>query len=316
MSTYESLLEDYNYDERLENVSFEEMGNMIDSLTEFVSEEVNCTVEISLQEAESESIKDKVSKIGQGIKNTCARLIAKIKRFIARFIEAVKAFLAKAKVVIQQGGNKALGALLKGNGAKTKKAIKLKSTNNANIVHLFTQAGKAEDDIAGAIDVASKQGAEKSGVDVPGVPASVENVISAFKTRFEDSAVVKDVEIPADSEIKTVYAKEVKPYLEAVKKGVDYVDKHSKQTRKEADKLIKTLEKAKDTRDANAEAIAKIAKLSNATMQVSTASLRFASSVLSICTKNSAKLALAAGRAALPGGKKKEEKKDEEKDNK
>lgn len=306
MSSYETLLENYAEDERLSHITFAEMSTMFDSLTEFVNEEVELTVEISLQEAEDGEVQEKDKKFGAAVKKTIRKLIEKLKAFITKIGEAVKAFVTKAKMVVKQGGNAALGKMLKKNGIKVTKKFtyKVVKEGTANsISKLYGNAASA----ASALDTAVKSvNINTTPVSVPEVPESVASVIEAFAKKFEDSSVIatKDYN-PSDEPVSKVYADIVAPYLDEVKKGIDNVEKVCGGAQKQAKSLISELKKGENDnqKTVNADGIAKVSKLSTACMQLSAATVRFANSVLTIATKNAAKLALAAG-ASVPAAAK------------
>lgn len=301
MSSYETLLESYAEEEKLSKITFEEMGNILESLTEFVNEEIQMTVEITLQEAEEGEVKDKENKFGASVKKTIDKLIEKLTAFIKKIGEAVKAFVAKAKMVVKQGGNVALSKALKNNNLVVKKEFTVVTTEYAKVGQLYNTAAKAAADVDAAV---KKVNINTTPVEVPEVPASVANAIEAFSKRFEESGVVKKQVVEPGKKISEEYNSYVKPWLDQVNKGIENVEKVCKAAQKNASDIIKELKKNKDNQKAvNADGIVKVNKLSTAAMQISTNTVKFANSVLSIATKNSAKLALAAGVAA-PGAAK------------
>jgi hypothetical protein len=303
MSSYESLLETYNEEEKFSNVSFEEMGNILESLTEFVNEEVEITVEMTLQEAEevANDEEKKSAKFGAAVKKTIERLIAKLTEFIKKIGDAVKAFVNKARMITKQGGNAALKKMLSNNNITIRKAITVKTTNYAAVGSLYNIAGKAASDVSDAVKSVNINTVPAT---VPEVPASVENAVKAFAERFDASDLVKSLDLESGKTVASAYNDCVKPWLDQVNKGIETVEKVCKGAQANASKLIKDLKKNKENpKTVNADAIGKISKLSSAAMQISTNTVRFANTILTLATKNAAKLALAAGANAPAAAK-------------
>lgn len=74
MSSYETLLENYNIEEKYANDSFSNMMTCFESLNVFANEDVNFDVIISLEEAESGKIKDTAAKVKEAAKRTAINL--------------------------------------------------------------------------------------------------------------------------------------------------------------------------------------------------------------------------------------------------
>lgn len=302
MSGYEALLEEYFEEESNSKITFEELGNVLESLTEFVNEDIQVNVEISLQEAEEESIKDKAAKVGGAIKKAIEALIAKINQFIEKITDAVKKLVAKAKVTLAQGGNKAMAKIVADNKYKASKDIKLLQLKGGQEVgvKLLDQALKAIADTNRQISaITFENGAGE-------VPASVEKVTAAFAQKVEKSSIVTEVTVKQGDSIKAAYnkycAKDIKSINDAVSKLATAVGS-TKQAQGTASKVLKGMENKEVTSDK----LASVSKLVTASMKINTYAVNYASSLLGILAKNSAKLALAAvaedGKHAVAAGK-------------
>lgn len=290
MSSYESLLENYALEERFENITFAEMGSILESLTEFVDEEVNVTVEISLQEAEDESIKDKASKIATGVRTGISNIIKKLQEFISRLGESVKAFVAKAKKVIVDGGNVALSkAVTKNKSLMIKKKVTLIEYDPAAIKPLFTKANsavKAINKIWGTFEL---------GGNVPEIPSEVEDAREAFKQKLDKSTLGQKRDIEPGVNITGMYNRYVTELLKLVNTNLTPIQNGAQDAIAEAKNTIRKLKRYENQNDKNTGNIPKITALSSAAMQMNTYAINFAATVLTIATKNSAKLALASG---------------------
>ena len=294
MSSYATLLE--NYVDESSIVSFEELGAMLESLSDFVNEEVNLNVEISLQEAEEETIKDKAGKVGAAVKRGIENLIKKLQAFITKIGEAAKQFAAKASIVIKQGGNKALAKMAANSSYVIKKEVKLISVDTGKIKKIISSATTAANQISQNI------------ANVNAVPTTVEGAINDLGEKLEKSDLVVAAGVSSGT-VKQNYAKHVKPYLDIVDsaiKGEGSIIGICKKAQADAKKIIGDLKKEKDV---DSGKLATLSALSSAAMKLSTRALMFGNSVLSIATKNGAKLALAAadasGKAAVQRGKNK-----------
>lgn len=298
MSSYESLLEAYNEEEKFSNVSFEEMGQMINSLTDFVNEEVSLTMEITLEEASKDTIADKAIRLKAAAKQAIRNIIRKLTTFIQKIADAVRAYTAKAKQVISMKGNATLAKMIASNH-DVKKEIKLQTPKNgyADVVKLFTAAADAAKNVDD--NVIKKININDVPVEVPEIPESVQKAVDAFKENFAKSSMIEDKTIAAGKNIGEAYKEDVEPWLSAVKNGTEKVQKACNDSIKAAKDLIKKLNSIESTEKAvKADAIGKISAASTALMQMSTASIRYGNSVLTIATKNAAKLALAGGASA------------------
>ena len=81
MSGYAALLENYLEEEKYANDTVSNISSCLESLTDFVNEEVNFEMTISLTEAEGGEIKEKAKKVSAAIKNGIAKLIKKLEEF-------------------------------------------------------------------------------------------------------------------------------------------------------------------------------------------------------------------------------------------
>ena len=287
--SYESLLE--NYVDESAVVSFAEMNTMLESLSDFVNEEVNFTVEISIQEAEEGEVKDKENKVGAALSSGVKKLIEKLQNFITKIGNAIRQFVAKASIVIKQGGNKALAKMVASNSGVLKKDVTLVSIDTGKVKGVISAASLAANQISQNIN------------NKNAVPETVQTAIKELGEKLEKSDVVAQAKADVNETIKKQYEKHVKVYLDLVDeliKGEKSVVGICKKSQANAKDIIKDLKSQKEKDSAS---ISVLSNLSSAAMQLATRVLIFGNSVLTIATKNSAKLALAAADRAASNKK-------------
>lgn len=297
MSSYETLLENYAEEEKFSNVTFAEMGSILESLTEFVNEEVELTVEISLQEAEDETIKDKAGKIGAAVSKHASALVEKLKQFITKISDAVRAFVAKARKTIADCGNVALKKMLANRKMTLAKPVKLVVYDENAIKPLFKKANDA-------VEAVNKiWGTFEIGGNIADVPSEVESAREAFKQKLDKSSLGKVEEHGKGVSVNATYDKYVGKLLKLVDENIKPIQSGADKAKAAAKS---TIAKLKKSGNANAGAdISKVSALASAAMQMNTYAINFAASVLSIATKNAAKIALAAGATtAVKAGEK------------
>lgn len=294
MSSYETLLENYLEEKSYENDTFSNVAACLESLTSFANEEVNFEMVITLEEAESGSIKDKAAKLGATVKKTIHNLIEKLTNFITKIKEAVKRFVAKAKTVIAQKGNEALKKMVATDEYVTGKAINLTvfESNGLRgkglINNIFSQVDKA---LAKATNVAKSYSLDQETIEMGD---DITNVIKAFSEDFAKSKMAKSDPVGAIQSVRGVYKQYIAPYLDATNEMIKGVEKAEKEALDACNAVIKELKKAENGKSVNAASISAVSKLSTQIMQLTTATLNFAMSVLTVTAKNSAKLALCA----------------------
>lgn len=317
MASYATLLENAMAEEQYKNTTFTELSGCLESLTAFVNEDTEFNVMISLTEAESGDIKDKAAKISAAVKQGIHNLIEKIKKFIDKIGEAVKRFVEKAHVVIASNGNNAMAKLLKDNSLTIGKDIKLtavlaKVNKGAGTVKNVEALFSAAEDAANTFN--SRVGFFKSRVDENAMAkwseasqskdmAKADEVIEAFKAdigtaEHSDAAMIKANEA---KKVKEVYDKYVAVILDPINKHLKNIEKVCSEAQKTGKEVIKALQQA-EKEGTTAPMLSAVSAYVSKVMQISTYTVNFASRLLTIATKNSAKIALAAvdaqGRSA------------------
>lgn len=291
MSSYETLLESYDEEINLSNITFEEVGNILESLTEFVNEELDMTVQISLQEAEEGEVAEKENKFTAGAKRVLSSLVAKLNAFIEKIGDAIRKFVAKAKVVIAQGGNTAVAKIAANSKAKLGKEITLKT---------FSQGPEASVKLMKlGIEAMKKANEQMSRIafngDAESGSAAVEKAVDAFAEKLENSPVMTDKKFAAGQGIKSIYNDNCKKYIDAINSELKNLEAQVKNAQQASKTAIKTIQKLQNTdkavKSANITAVSKTCALA---MKINTYSVNYAASLLGIAAKNGAKLALAA----------------------
>lgn len=313
MASYATLLEEANIEEKYQNETFSELASYLESVTAFVNEDVEFNVMISLTEAESGEIKEKDSKISKAVKNGIQNLITRIEKFITMIGDAVKRFVAKAHVVIASKGNNAMAKMLKDNSLTIGKDITLTSVikrvdkTSGNSKDIDTLLKKAEDAAKALATTTAKINANtlKSITDARSEKElkAADDVIEAFSediatAKHSDAAQIKANEAKKVSE---VYAKYVANILDPLGAHLKKIESTCHDGQKAGKEVIATLKKTKDN-EASAELLKGINDYMGRLMKLDAAAVNFASRLLTIATKNSAKIALAAvdaqGRSA------------------
>lgn len=306
MSSYAALLENYLEEEKYANDTFSSISSCLESLTSFVNEEVNFEMTISLTEAE-DGIKEKDKKVSSAIKKGISTLIQKLEAFISKISEAVKRFIAKAKITISQCGNEALKKMISNNKFVIGKDIKVKTIsfngkNGSKLVDfIYTEALKAAGDIYVSAQKAAQDIAD--GATSISTPRN-KDILDALCVDIAGSEVSKVEEIKAADKkaVKDVYNEYVGCYLDSVKTHLSAVESTCKDAQAKCKEIIKALKKVENGEKVNADAIAAVSGMSGDAMKISTYIVNYSMSILTLATKNGAKLALAAvdatGKAA------------------
>ena len=306
MSGYATLLENYLEEEKYANDTFAGIASCLESLTDFVNEDVNFDMTISLIEAESGDIKEKDKKVSAARKNGMGRLISKLEAFIGKIGEAVKRFIAKAKVTIAQKGNEALKKMISNNGYVIGKDIKVRAVKVNGVKGAKVAEGiyKAVTDANNAIskEIVSIQSAIANGNTVS-VNRNKE-VIDTLSTSFEksDATTLEMISSAKKLSVKDAYQEYVGQYLDVVSNNISKIDGQAKESQNNCKQIIKALKKAENGSEINSESITAINGISSDLMRLATGALNYSMSLLTLATKNGAKIALAAvdatGKAA------------------
>ena len=299
MSSYETLLENYNIEKKYENDSFSNMMACFESLNAFANEDVNFEVTISLEEAESGKIKDTANKIKEAAKRTAINLEKKVSDFIVKIKDALSRFIAKAKITVANKGNAALKKMIGNSELVIGKDIKLKvfkkDKSNAAI---FDQVDNAiikirniwYDEYEEIDDDIDKV---KSIVDTLANDVSKSNIVEDTVLKANDNMKVKDaVAKYVDPLLKdtndnlnnaqkavTLAIKDLKSDINFYKKSIESMEKH--YGKDEGRAIIN-----KDINNAK-ECISLL-------MKVSTRYINYVATVLVMGTSNASKIALAA----------------------
>ena len=306
MSGYAALLENYLEEEKYANDTFAGISSCLESLTDFVNEDVNFDMTISLTEAETGDIKEKDKKVSAAIKNGIGKLIGKLEAFIGKIGEAVKRFIAKAKVTIAQCGNEALKKMISNNeyiiGKDIKvRAVKVNGVKGAEVAQGIYQA------VTDANNAISKEIISIQNAISDGSTVSVnrnKEVIDTLSTSFEksDATTLELISSAKKESVKKAYQEYVGQYLDVVSHNISKIDGQAKESQKYCKEIIKVLKKAENGSEINSESIAAINGISSDLMRLATGALNYSMSLLTLATKNGAKIALAAvdatGKAA------------------
>lgn len=298
MSSYATLLEEHFEEEMLSNDTFSNISSCLESLTGFVNEEVNFEMTISLEEAVSGNIKDKAAKISGSVKTAISNLIKKLIAFSEKIADATKRFTTKAKVVIAQCGNEALKKMIGNNKAVIGKDIKVRElkyngNKGASVVKAIYDQG-----IKSSVNILSNLA--KAAADLEkGEPISINRDTSVIDAMAEDITKSKVGTLTMISSaknvtVKSAYDEYVGCYLDSVKSMLPTIQSTCNDAKKQASALVKSLKKTENGAEVNAEAIASISAAASDAMKISTYILNYAMSILTIATKNGAKIALAA----------------------
>ena len=306
MSSYAALLENYLEEEKYANDTFAGISSCLESLTDFVNEDVNFDMTISLTEAETGDIKEKDKKVSAAIKNGITKLIGKLEAFIGKIGEAVKRFIAKAKVTIAQKGNEALKKMISNNGYVIGKDIKVRALKVNGVKGDKVALGiyQAVTDANNAIskEIVSIQNAIANG-DTVTVNRNKE-VIDTLSTSFEksDATTLELISSAKKLSVKDAYQEYVGQYLDVVSNNISKIDGQAKESQKYCKEIIKALKKVENGSEINSESIAAVNGISSDLMKLATGALNYSMSLLTLATKNGARIALAAvdatGKAA------------------
>lgn len=324
MSSFDELLEVYNESKGIDNSTFEDISVCIESLTQFVNEDVDFSVSISLEECAEGVITEADKKFGEAISKGFKGLIQKLKDFIGRIGEALKRFVAKAKVTIAKGGNAAISMIIKTNGAVIGKDITLIKPKKKGIVEdgfkaAIDACGKIYARINSNISVIDKALQDNNGnvnfaslrLDA-GDAKLVDTAINVLGKGFDTSDAVEKYKVRAaeHKSVKDMYEDHVKVWNDIVKDNLGDIEGTCKEAQKTANVLVKKLSGIDTSTDAGkltAKMSSEVSAISSKMMQLSTYTLNFAFKVLTMSTKNAAKIAVAAvgptGKALASGAK-------------
>jgi hypothetical protein len=325
---FAELFEAYDEKRSIDHISFNEMSAMLESLTEFVNEEVDYSVPVSIEELSEGVIYEADKKFGEGLKNAVSKFVEKLQAFISKIGEALKRFIAKAKLTIAQGGNAAISKIIKSNGAIIGKDITLIKPKKKDVVEKgFAAALSACASVHSVLNkntnVVLNAPSNDGKVELDEIHSQlrldagdqklVDAAIKTLGKGFETSDVVEKYKVRAAEKkaVKDVYAEYVKTWNDLVSKNVPAIDSSCKDAQKTAKNLIKMFSGIKDSDSPKAmtakKMLADVSALSTKMMQLSTYTLNFAFKVLSMSTKNAAKIAVAAvgptGKALASGAK-------------
>jgi hypothetical protein len=302
MSSYETLLENYNIEKSYENDSFSNMMACFESLNAFVNEDVNFEVTISLEEAESGIIRDNFGKIKEAAKRTTRVLEKEVSDFIIKIKDALSRFTAKAKITIDNKCNEDLKKMLDNSELVIGKDIKLKVfKNNKSNNYIYDRVnktlGEVYTDYISALDL--------------------KYIVSILAEDISKSNIVEDVVLTADKSItvKAAFDKYVDPLLKNTKDNLsnaqDVVNdsiRHTKTSIKLLKRCVATLEKIdkdkKKTKKYKRNTAKNYNKYMNGLkevisllMKVSTRYINYVGTVLVMAASNATKIALAAVEA-------------------
>ena len=296
MSSYETLLENYNIEEKYANDTFSNMMSCFESLNAFANEDINFEVNISLEEAESGKIKDNIAKIKEGAKRTSEVLKKKVSDFIIKIKDALSRFIAKAKITVANKGNAALKKMIGNSELIIGKDIKLKVfKDNKSNAAIFDQVSKAVEKIDDIRD--------DSSID------DVKTVVDALADSVAKSNIVEEATLKADDnmKVKDAVAKYVDPLLKDTTDNLNNAQKLVNEVIKNLKGDIKTIDDSAKKID---KAIGKGVGNSTFTMlnidtnefkesislamKVSTRYINYVSTVLVMGASNASKIALAA----------------------
>lgn len=310
MSGYAALLENYLEEDRYANETFSSISESLDSLTAFVNEGVNFEMTISLTEAE-DGIADKEKKVSATIKKGIENLIKKLEAFATKIAEATKKFIAKAKVTIAQCGNEALKKMIGSNKYVIGKDIKVRVMKVDSV-----EGDKVAASVYKAIDEAnnkiSKQIMEVNHAITAGEAVEVtrdNGIIETLATKVEnsDASTTRMLSSADKMTVKKAYQEYVGCYLDVVKSNLSNIEGQAKESQKYCKDIVSALKKTEMGKELNAESIAAVNAISSDVMKLTTYALNYSMSVLTIATKNGAKIALGAvdatGKAAVAATK-------------
>jgi hypothetical protein len=281
--SYTALLEEYEEQNRI--CTFSEMAANFSSLAALVEEEVDFSVMISLDEAAEEEIENKDKKISDAIKNGFKKLADKLEAFVTKIGEFLSRLKNKIKVTVASKGNEAMKKLLADKQAYIKKDIKLQNFQTNTAKTLLKAANDIVKDANAAVD-AAKNGQSFTRVDA--------EKIKTFKEDVTKSKLVNKAEIKASAHFKVAeaYKMYVSGLFDAIESSFANTDKNIKDAQKAAKDLAKELRKA--DRKNNKSSVSELNGVASDLMTISTYVLKLNADFLSMATRNSAKLALAA----------------------
>ncbi len=297
MSSYETLLENYNIEEKYANDSFSNMMACFESLNAFANEDVNFEVTISLEEAESGKIKDTAAKVAEAAKRTVGTLEKKVSEFITRIKDALSRFIAKAKISIANKGNAALKKMLGNSELVIGKDIKLKAFKDRNS---NTAIYKQADNAISRIDYACFHLYDADVMD------EIQSLVDTLGDSVAKSNIVENTVLKADEnmKVKDAFVKYVDPLLEDTKDNLNNAQKSVNNCIKflkgDIDFCKKEIKKQDNTygkgsgKEMLGEYLDNARKCIPLVMKISTRYINYVATVLIMGTSNASKIALAA----------------------
>jgi actin-related protein len=296
MSSYETLLENYNLEEKYANDSFSNMMACFESLNAFANEDVNFEVVVSLEEAESGKIKDTAGKIKEAAKRTAKAIEKKVSEFIVKIKDALSRFIAKAKITVANKGNAALKKMIGNSELVIGKDIKLK----------YFKKNKSNAYVFGQVDKAIKKVSELVNNYPIYEEADLDNLrvtVDVLGDNVATSSIVEEIVLKASDnmKVKEAVTKYVDPLLKDTTDNLNNAQKTVNETIKTLKANIKDLKKETASMDKNSEE-AKINKEDmsglreciSLLMKVSTRYINYVGTVLVMGASNASKIALAA----------------------
>lgn len=292
--SYTALLEECFLEEKYSNDTFASIAENFDSLTNFVNEDVTFGVMISLEEAESGNIKDKAAAIGKSAKKAWDNLVERLIAFGKKIAESLKRFIAKAKVVIAQGGNKAIKKIMTSENASkyTVKDLELDTVGGKKrasaIKAIYIQAIKVAREINSDMSTAASNLSKDKAWEFTDDYSST---IDTLSQNVNDSELKGTEKVSGNA--KKLYQDYSASYLDIVSSNLSSVESVVKDAMKKCDVMASAI-KALDKGENHSDKLTSVIKVSSQCMKISTYTLNFSMSILTIATKNAAKIALAA----------------------
>ena len=328
MSSYAALLEEYYEENRYANDTFTDIETFMESVGDIVNENVDFNITLSLNEVSLKDAGANAKKIGQKIGEAISRLVQKITDFVKNIAVAIRRVTDKAKVIVATNGNKVLSNALKDKESKLGKDITLKVAKGGpnSIIDIAKIANEAIetayrnlDKCFGNVD-ALGSGAhtyDTHGPSQKAMQSNIESIDADYSKKVEEvketlsksyakSDAVENFVHNEGQKIKDVYGHSIKPYIDLVDpngsksitkealKTVDTASKKSNEAIKKLRKIQKDLEKDSYSAGAAQDLLSKISRITTDIMSINHSLVAFALSVLSLATKNSTIVALAA----------------------
>ena len=300
MPSYETLLENYNTEEKYKNDTFSNMMSCFESLNAFANEDVNFEITISLDEALSGEIKDTAAIINEAANHTATAIEKKISDFIAKIKDALSRFIAKAKITIANKGNAALKDMLSNSELVIGKDIKLKFfKDNKSNAAIYDQVNEAIKKLDNANYYYSSKSEYTEYIEDP------KSIVDALGDNVAKSNIVEDITLKASDnmKVKDAYDKYVNPLLENTTANLGYAQRTVNETIKDLKNSIsdyKKMVKEADKRGMDRTKAIYSGYVDNHRemvslfMKLSTRYINYVATVLVMAASNASKIALAA----------------------